>query len=172
MHRIALSVIVAALVVIAFVSGLEASTFLLTGRTVTIATGQGYSVTFVSASGASSSSSGIPTTCELTAAGGIVMEVLNSSSGSPIGSLPVQVEYLQEPCPPNPHTTENLGVLDTNGSGIISVGGLGEYYFRFPTYGSYSVNASIAPERVACVTVSLPSQQLQINYSATFSFKC
>jgi len=172
MQRVATAIIIAAVIAVAFVSGLEASTVFVGNRTVTITTGQGHSMTLVSSSSTSSNASGISTTCELTAAGSIVLKVLNSSSGSPIGSLPVHVEYLQEPCPPNPHTTENLGIQDTNGSGIISAGGLGEYFFRFPTYGSYSVNASIAPERVACVTVRVPSQQLEINYSATFSSKC
>jgi hypothetical protein len=170
LHRAVFAVVVVALIALAFVSGLEVSTFLSENRTITITTGP--SVTLVSSSTVSSNASGMSTTCELTAYGSVVLRVLNSSSDTPIGSVPVQVEYLQVPCPPNPQTTENLGVLKTNGSGIVSVGGLGEYYFRFPTYGSYSVNASIAPERVVCVTVSFPSAQLRINYSTTFSFKC
>jgi hypothetical protein len=171
-QRAILDVFVAALVALAFISGLGASTFLLASHAVTITTSRGHSVTLVSGSTASSNSSGVLTTREFPAAGSIVLKVLNNPSRNPVQSLPVQVNDLASPCPPNPHTTEDLGVLNTKGSGIISVGDLGECYFRFPTYGNYSVSASIAPEKVACVTVSLPSQQLETNYSATFSFRC
>ena len=163
MRKEALGTIVIALIAIAFVAGYEVSSS-KTAKTITVTGGHSSSTSYTSGSNA--------TTCYFTAWGTVNLKVLNSSNGQPLGSLPVHVEYFPPPCPPTPHTTQDQGIMDTNASGLISVGGLGEYYFSFPTFGDYSVNASIQPERVACVTLSLPSQELQVNYSATFSFKC
>jgi hypothetical protein len=109
--------------------------------------------------------------CTIPVEGNLIMKVLNSSSGKPIESVPVQVENL----PPSgcPRVKENLGTMITNDMGIITASGLGEFYFSITYFGNhYSVNASVLPVKATCITLGIPSGGLNISYSQPFQTSC
>jgi hypothetical protein len=178
--RLAIAVIVAGVVIGA---GIFASSYLGAATTVTrtsLETTTMFTTMLVSSSTTSvqteTSNSGVSTTCVINAEGELIVKVLNSSNGEPIGSVPFQVEYLYPYCPPNPHTIQDLGTMKTNASGIILLGGLGEYYLAINDFGyrfgTYSVNASIGAETTTCVTIGIPSGDLSISYSQPFQTSC
>src|SRR5713101_2240360 len=108
----------------------------------------------------------VSTICTINAEGTLRITIVNSTSDSPIGSVPIQVSYLAPTCPPNPYTTSNLGTFRTNASGIIIVGGeVGEYYLQVDYRGTYSFNASTGPGEVTCLFLYLPSGQSRETHS-------
>jgi hypothetical protein len=169
--RLAVAIFIAAVIVSATILASSAlqntTTTTLTSVSTVTGTGAGTQTS------STTTSSGISTICSIAAEGQLVVKVLNGSNGEPIGSIPIQVENLYPECPPNPHTTQDMGTMDTNGTGIILLGGLGEYYLTI-NYGlrSFSVNASIGPEITTCVTLGIPSGDLSISYSQPFQMNC
>jgi len=120
-------------------------------------------------SSSTSSTSAVSTLCTIPDEGGLVLRILNSSTGQPISSVPVQVQNLYPECPPNPHTTENLGVMTTDANGTIITGGLGEFYFGVNDSGYYSVDAGIKLGGTTCVTLEIPSGEVHIWYSGLYA---
>ena len=136
-------------IVLAFLAGLGSSTVVLRGG---------------STSGATSSST-ISTLCTIPDDGEVIMQVLNSTDGKPVASAPVQVEFLEPVCPPNPHTFATLSPQMTNGTGYVSVGGeVGDYTLSVGVYG-YSASASVGPGQVACITLGIPSGETHVTYT-------
>ena len=77
------------------------------------------------------------------------------------------------PCGSNSQTTIPLNTTLTNGTGYAEFGPeLGEYHLSLYALGNYFVDASTLPERTTCVTLSIPSGETVIEYSATFQFGC
>ncbi|HZY95114.1 MAG TPA: hypothetical protein VFE98_09730 [Candidatus Bathyarchaeia archaeon] len=117
--------------------------------------------------------SSVSTVCTIMAEGEIIMQVLNSESGKPIGGVLVRSQFLPPECPPNPHNTVTLNTTMTNGAGFVILGGeVGEYYLSVDGNGYPGVTLSILPERATCVTLNIPSGETRITYSATFQFSC
>jgi len=149
------AVIMAVVIVLAFVAGLGSSPFLLRGGKASMASGSSAS-----------------TTCVISAEGEVVLQVLNSTSGRPVASASVQAQFLALACPPNPHTTTTLNATVTNSTGFVVFGGVvGQYSLSVDGY-AYPLVVSALPERTTCVTLSLPSGETHIAYSATFQFRC
>jgi len=133
----------------------------------------GATVTYLVLSSTFKPSSNNATTCIIQAEGNLILKVVNDSTGTPISSVPVEVSHLAPLCPPNPHTTSYLGMAETTQNGTISVCcDVGEYYFVVTYHGTYSVNASIGPERATCVTLALPTGKVDVSSSATFQNSC
>ena len=146
--------IIFAVIVLAFVAGLGSST-LLRGSSTSTAT-----------------SSSISTECMILAEDEVVLQVLNSSSGKPIGAVPVHAQVVAPECTPNAYTTTTLSATMTNSTGFVTFGSeLGQYNLSVDGY-AYSVIASVLPERVTCVTLGIPSGETNITYSQTFQFRC
>ncbi len=164
MKNAVLGAVMLAVIAFAFVTGFVAGTFSPKNNTVTI---------FTSQTASTVTTNSVSTSCVILAEGNLILTVLNSSSGKPIGSVPITIAHLAPDCPPNPHTTSSLGTMNTNGSGIITICcDVGEYYLKVNYLGGYSVNASIGPERATCITLRLPSGELSIIYSQTFQTNC
>jgi hypothetical protein len=144
-----LAVIMATVIVLAFLAGLGSSTILLKGSGASQAT----------------SSSTILTTCTIPDSGEVIMQVLNSTDGRPIASAPVQVEFLEPVCPPNPHTMTTLSPMMTNGTGYVAIGGeVGDYTLSVSDYG-YSASASVGPGQIACITLGIPGGETHVTYT-------
>ena len=114
----------------------------------------------------------VSTICTINVEGDLVFKVVNSSTGLPISDVPVQVQNLYPLCPPNAHTTSNLGTLKTDANGTLVVGGLGEFYLHVNYGGEFSVNASVGPVRATCVTLEIPSGAVNTTYSQSFASSC
>ena len=113
------------------------------------------------------------TTCVILAEGEVLLQVLNSTTGRPISSVPVQGQLTPVPCGSNPQTIIPLNTVLTNGTGYAVFGPeLGEYHLTLYTLGNYFVDVSTLPEKTTCVTLSIPSGETVIKYSATFQFSC
>lgn len=111
----------------------------------------------------------------------LFLTIRNSTSGSPIPSIQVQV---QESTPTDlcssssPKTTENLGVMSTDINGTIEVCCTGStfsfsipYLAGSPFGGSYQSTANGA-ESVECVTLYLPSGVMGTTYAPQFQDHC
>lgn len=154
MRNGAVAAAVVAVAIVAFAAGFEASSVIpRTGGTV-------------------SSTSTVSTLCTIPAEGSLILTILNSSTGKPLPSVPVQLQNLPPACAPNPHTTETLGTMTTGSNGTITTGGLGEFYLMVDYSGSYLVEANIGPVKTTCVTLSIPSGEVHIQYSAPFASSC
>jgi hypothetical protein len=107
--------------------------------------------------------------CSFAAEGFLYMKVLNSSNNEPISSLPVQVVALYPACLTNPPYKQNVGTMNTNASGILSLGGpYNEYYLTINNgFRDYSVNASISAGLTTCVTVSIPPGNQNYGFAYT-----
>ncbi len=118
-----------------------------------------------------STSSSAGSACTFASEGFLLMKVLNSSDGEPISSLPVQVEALQPACSSSPSVKEDLGTMDTNASGFLSLGGPYDWYYFAVSVGlrSYSVNTSISAGALTCVTLGLPSGDLNITQACNLA---
>jgi hypothetical protein len=116
----------------------------------------------------SSSAPGVLTSCTIPDSGELLMKVLNSSDGEPISSLPIQVENYYPNCFSN-----NEGAVNTNGSGTILIGGIGDYNLTI-NYGqrSYFADTYIGPGTLTCVTLAIPSGDLDVSYSQPGEFDC
>ena len=92
----------------------------------------------------------------------------------PLSSVPIQVSFLAAECPPNPHTTATLSQIMTNESGIATIGGgVGEYYFSLTYFGiNYNVNASMGPEAATCITLGIPSGNVNVTNSPPMQDVC
>jgi len=111
------------------------------------------------------SSSTISTTCTIPDDGEVIMQVLNSTNGKPIASAPVQIDFLEPVCPPNPHTITALSPTMTNGTGFVAIGGeVGDYTLSVGDYG-YTTSATVGPGQVACITLGIPSGETHITYT-------
>jgi len=149
MRNETVAVIMVAVIVLAFLAGLGSSTILLKGSSASEAT----------------SSSTILTMCTIPDSGEVIMQVLNSTDGKPIASAPIQVEFLEPVCPPNPHTVTTLSPFMTNGTGYVAVGGeVGDYTFGVSGYG-YSASATVGPGQIACITLGIPSGETHVTYT-------
>jgi hypothetical protein len=112
-----------------------------------------------------SSSSTVLTTCTIPDSGEVIMQVLNSTDGRPIVSTPVQVEFLEPVCPPNPYTVTTLSPMMTNGTGYVTIGGeVGDYTLSVSGYG-YSASATVGPGQIVCITLGIPSGETHITYT-------
>ena len=153
--------VVAALLVVAILAG----------------AGAGYLVS-VNVSGNKTSNStttttSISTECTVNAEGGVLLLVLNSTSGKSIPDAPVQAQVTPFYCNSTPPTTISLNTTMTNGTGHAEFGAdLGIYHLTLTTYGNYFVYASTLPEQTTCVTLSIPSGETTIRYSGSFQFSC
>jgi hypothetical protein len=165
------TLIVVLVIVLAFGSGFSSAAF--TRNTMATVTKTLTLVSTASSSGIQiATSSSVSATCIIPDESELIVRVLNSSNGEPIGALPIQVENLYPICPPNPHTIENLGTMNTNASGIIMLSGLGEDYLTINYFGRFSVNASLGPEGITCVMLGIPSGDVDISYSQPFETGC
>src|SRR2546426_8240307 len=111
--------------------------------------------------------------CTYSAEGSLILTVDNGSSGKPIGSVPVQVAYVATICSSTVQTS--LGrTVRTNGSGIVTFCcELGQYYFNVSYFGNhYSFIATVEAQRTTCVTLRIPSGDLTVLHSATFTNSC
>ena len=144
------AVVMVIVLVLAFLAGLGSSTVLLRGN---------------STSGSTSNSTFF--TCTIPDSGEVIMQVLNSTDGRPIASAPVQVEFLEPVCPPNPHTVTTLSPSVTNGTGYVAVGGeVGDYTLSVSGYGySASASATVGPGQIACITLGIPSGETHVTYT-------
>ncbi len=143
------AIMMVVVIALAFLAGLSSSTILLKGG---------------STSGVTSSSS-ILTICTIPDSGEVIMQVLNSTDGRPIVLAPVQVEFLEPVCPPNPHTVTTLSPTTTNGTGYVAIGGeVGEYTLSVSGY-AYSATATVGPGQIACVTLGIPSGETHVTYT-------
>ena len=149
MRNQTVAIVMVIVMVMAFLAGLGSSTVLLRGS---------------SASGTTSSST-ILTTCTIPDSGEVIMQVLNSTDGKPIASAPVQVEFLEPVCPPNPHTVTTLSPMMTNGTGYVTISGeVGDYTLSVSGYG-YSASATVGPGQIACITLGIPSGETHVSYT-------
>jgi hypothetical protein len=135
--------------VLAFLAGLGSSTVVLRGGNTSGAT----------------SSSVVSTVCTIPDSGEVIMQVLNSTDGKPIASALVQVEFLEPPCPPNPHTITTLRPVMTNGTGYVIVDGEVGYYTLSVGDHGYSASAGVGPGQIACITLGIPSGETHITYT-------
>jgi len=120
-----------------------------------------------------STTSSASTNCEIPAEGEVILQVLNSTSGKPISSAPIQGQIVPVPCGSTPQATITLNTTLTNDTGFAVFGDeLGEYHLTLYSYGNYFVDASTLPERTTCVSLSIPSGETVITYSPTFQFAC
>jgi len=118
-------------------------------------------------------SSSISTECEVSAEGWVLLQVLNSTTGKPIPSAPVQAEVTPFYCNSSPPAATELNSTLTNSTGFASFGAyLGVYRFALSAYGNYFAYASTLPEQTTCVTLSIPSGLTVIQYSGSFRFGC
>src|SRR5207249_7299246 len=110
--------------------------------------------------------------CTYTAEGNLVLTVVNGSSGKPIGSVPVHVAYVATVCSSTVQTS--LGTVRTNESGIVTFCcELGQYYFNVSYFSNhYSFIATIEAQKTTCVTLRIPSGDLTVLHSATFTNSC
>ena len=113
------------------------------------------------------------TQCQVSAEGAVLLQVVNSTSGKPIPSVPVQAQVTPFYCNSTPPTTISLNTTLTNGTGFAGFGDeLGEYHLTLYSLGNYFVYASTLPEQTTCVTLSIPSGETVIKYSGTFQLTC
>ncbi len=149
MRNGAVAAVLVIVVVLAFLAGLGSSTVILkSSNTLGI-----------------TSSSTISYTCTIPDSGEVIMQVLSSADGRPIASTPVQVEFLEPVCPPNPHTPTTLSPMTTNGTGYVAVGGeVGEYTLSVNGY-QYSASATVGPGQFACITLGIPSGETRTTYT-------
>lgn len=103
--------------------------------------------------------------CFYSVSGALEMRIISDANGEPIASLPIQVATLVPACPGTEAYVQDLAPMTTNSSGAIGFGGEGLYYFSFK-YGTrpFSVNASIGISTTTCVSLSVPSGDLNITY--------
>ena len=138
----------------------------IVAATIFVAMGDAITVTKTVSEPTISSSSGTGG-CTFTAEGFLLMRVVNSTNGQPVGSLGVQVQALQPACASSPAVRETLGTIDANASGFLSVSGPYDWAYFAASVGprSYSVNASMSAGALTCVTLTLPSGNLDITQS-------
>jgi hypothetical protein len=148
-----------AVVLLAFVAGLGSSTLLQRGSNT-------------STTSTTVTSSSILTECTILAEGDVILHVLNSTSGKPIGAVPVHAQFLAPVCNQNAPTITTMNTTMTNSTGFVTFGGVpGQYYLSVDNYYP-SVVVSALPERTTCVTLSIPTGETRITYSQTFQFSC
>ena len=112
-------------------------------------------------------------TCTIPDEGQVLLQVMNGTSGKPIGSAPVMGQLLLLGCSPNTYTAADLDTAMTNATGFVSFEGeLGEYHLYFPTLGNYFVDVSMNPGETACVTLTIPNGETDITYSGHPGSSC
>ena len=125
-----------------------------------------------------STSSMFTPTCVQLESEPLFLIVKNSSTGSPISSVPVQVK---ESTPTDlcsatsPNTTKSLGVLSTDVNGTIEVCCTGSTFSFNATYlgANYQVTSTAeGAESVQCVTLYIPSGVTTTTFSPTFQDHC
>ena len=125
-----------------------------------------------------STSSTFTATCVQLESEPLFLIVKNSSTGSPIGSVPVQVKESTptDLCSPTSgNTTKSLGVLSTDLNGTIQVCCTGSTFSFNATYlgQSYQVTSTAeGAESVQCVTLYIPSGTTTTTFSPTFQDHC
>jgi len=152
------AVVLVVAILMAFVAGLGSSAFLM------------------KSSGTSGTTSSATTSvqCSTAAAGGVRLQVLNSTSGKPVTSASVYGSVDFPDCS-NYYTSTTLGTAMTNATGFVSFGSwIGSYHLTVqgPHLTNYFVDVSTRPEKVSCVKLYIPSGEFTVNYSQTFSFTC
>ncbi len=125
-------------------------------------------VTIPQTTSTSTSSSTGSTICTIPDSGELLITAMNSSSGTPIGSVPVQVENYYPNC-----FTYNSTTMNTNASGMISIGGIG-YYNLTVSYNGVNtfINTYIGPGTLTCVTLELPSGSFDVSHSQGGESNC
>ena len=115
----------------------------------------------------------VSVTCTVPDEGELLLQVMNSTSGEPIASAPVQGQLVLPACSPSTYTAVELNTALTNATGFVVFGGeLGEYHLYFPSFGNYFVDVSMNPGQTACVTLSIPSGETNITYSGMPGSSC
>ncbi len=118
------------------------------------------------------------TTCIRLDSEPLFLIVKNSSTGSPINSVPVQAKDStpDDLCSAtSANTTKSLGILSTDINGTIQVCCTGSTFFFNVTYmgGSYQVTSTAeGAESVQCVTLYIPSGTTSTTFSPTFQTHC
>lgn len=131
---------------------------------ILVGAGAGYFIGVDSVSSSTSQTS-VATTCTIPDEGEVMMQVLNSTNGDPIGSAQVQAQFLAPECQPNPHTITTLSPMTTNSSGYVTLGGeVGEYILGVVGSG-YSVGVAVGPGQIACLTIGIPSGETHVTYT-------
>jgi hypothetical protein len=103
--------------------------------------------------------------------------VRNSSTGSPISSVPVQVEKSTPVnlCAPTTTSTSDLGIVRTDTNGTIEVCCTGSTFFFNAAYAgrSYQLNSTAeGAESVQCVTLYIPSGLTNTTFGPQFENHC
>jgi len=120
----------------------------------------------------------ITSTCIQLESEPLFLIIRNSSTGSPIGSVPVQVTEStpNDLCSPTSgSSTKNLGVLSTDINGTLEVCCTGSTFSFDLTYlgGSYQVNSTAeGAESVQCVTLYIPSGVTNTTFGPQFQDYC
>ncbi len=115
------------------------------------------------------SSSSTSTFCTIPDDGELLMNVLNSTSGEPAGSLPVEVENYYPNC-----ISPSFRTASTNSSGMLLISGISDDYILTVSYHSLNFTAStyIGPGTLTCVTFAVPSGDLEISHSQGGESNC
>jgi len=112
-------------------------------------------------------------TCSVPDEGQVLLHIMNSTSGKPVASAPVQGKLLLEACTPNAYTEVDLNPVLTNATGFVTFSGeLGEYWLHFPTFGNHFVGVSMNPAETAFVTLYVPGGETNITYSGFLGSSC
>jgi hypothetical protein len=172
MRNQTVAIVVVIVMVSAFLAGLGSSTLLSKSGVTTIGTTTVGTTTTVTTIIGTTSAPTILTICTIPADGELVMRVLNSTSGEPIVSAPVQAQFSTPGCTSGSHTTVTLNTPSTNSTGYVEFGGeVGEYFLSVDNY-VYSVVVSTLPGRITCVTLGIPSGETHVTYSGFLESSC
>ena len=138
----------------------------------------GFQTTLSSSPASLSTVTMFTTTCIRLDSEPLFLIVKNSSTGSPINSVPVQV---RESTPndlcsaASGNTSKSLGILSTNINGTIQVCCTGSTFFFNVTYmaESYQVASTAqGAESAQCVILYIPSGTTSTSFSPTFQNHC
>jgi hypothetical protein len=155
-----ITVVVVAAIALALVAGLSSSTLLLRGNGTSTPT----STSRVSSTSTSTLNYETATECDIMVESEVVLRVLNSSTSEPIASEPVHAQFVPPGCP-----TTDFGTKQTNSTGIVAFRCYECYeagQFNL-TVGDYSKSVVVweHDQAAACVTLFIPTGEVQVSYS-------
>jgi hypothetical protein len=106
--------------------------------------------------------------------GPLVLQVLNGTTGKPIGGEAIYPYFAAPACnQPGYLTYSTMNKTFTNSTGYVTFGGgPGEYDLYVGAYMQYYVSAAPIISKTTCVTLSIPSGDTNITYSQPGRFAC
>ncbi len=131
-----------------------------------------------SMSSTATTTSSTTTTCVQLESEPLYLIIRNSTTGNPIGAVPVQVNEstpLDLCSPGGGNSTKNLGTIDTNANGTIEVCCTGSTFAFSIAYlgANYQVNSTAeGAESVQCVTLYIPSGVTNTTFGPQFQDHC